>query len=126
MQASGPVGNLWFYDITDEEDPQLQGWISPTHHYTSNPPHDDRLTEIGGAGVPAGCTAHFGQLLPQENMLAMAFYGAGVVIIDFNDPMNPMIVDQWNENTNVWDVWFYQGYLFTGDLARGMDILTLE
>ncbi len=123
--ASGPSGNLWFYDISDEESPELQGWLSPAHHYSSNPPHDDRLTEIGGAGVPAGGTAHCGQLLPQEGKLVMGFYGAGVLLIDFSDPANPVIQDQWNPNTNVWDVWYYQGYLFTGDLARGMDVLEL-
>ncbi len=125
--ASGPVGNLWFYDISDETSPSLEGWISPTHHYTENPPHDDRLTQIGDAGVPSGCTAHFGHLLPEDGKLAMAFYGAGVLIIDFSDPANPLIVDRWFEepSTNVWDVWYYQGYLFTGDLARGMDVLEL-
>ncbi len=126
MSASGPTGNLWFYDVSDEEDPQLLGWISPTAHYTENPPHDDRLTEIGGAAVPAGCTAHFGHLLPEDGKLAMAFYGAGVLIIDFSDPQNPIITEQWTDNANLWDVWYYQGYLFTGDLARGMDVFTLE
>jgi hypothetical protein len=128
--TSGPLGNLWFYDISDEEDPQLQGWYSPDHHYTYNPPHDDRLTEIGAAGVPPGCTAHFGHLLPQKDTIAMGFYGAGVVILDFSDPANPQVVDQWyvgeDGGTSVWDVWYYQGHLFTGDLVRTMDVLTLE
>jgi hypothetical protein len=122
QSASGPSGNLWFYDISDEEDPQLQGWFSPPHHYASNPPHDDRMTEIGGAAVPAGCTAHFGQLVPGEEKIAMAFYGAGVVIVDFSDPANPVMVDQWNDNRSVWDVWTYQGYMFAGDLANGFDV----
>ncbi len=127
---SGPSGNLWFYDITDEENPQLEGWISPTHHYTYNPPHNDRPTEINGAPVPSGCTAHFGHLLPEDDKVAMGFYGAGVLIVDFSDPANPQITDQWYDaeepGTNVWDVWYYQGYLITGDLIRTMDVFTLE
>jgi len=122
QSASGPAGNLWFYDISDEENPQLQGWFSPPSHYASNPPQDDRMTEIGGTEVPAGCTAHFGQLIPGEEKLAMAFYGAGVVLVDFSDPANPIMVDQFNDNRNVWDVWTYQGYMFAGDLANGFDV----
>ncbi len=123
---SGPIGNLWFYDLSDEQNPELMGWMSPTHHYTNNPPHDDRFTEIGGLGVPAGCTAHFGRVLEDTNVLAIAFYGAGVLLIDFDDPANPEIIAQHNDdNPNVWDVWYYQGYLFTGDLARGLDVFTL-
>jgi cysteine synthase A len=53
----------------------------------------------------------------------------------FSNPNNPIahqtttgpeIVDQFNENTNTWDVWFYNGYLVTGDTQRGMDIFTLD
>jgi hypothetical protein len=127
--ASGPTGNLWFYDISDEENPELQGWISPSNHYEQNPPHNDRWTPYADAEVPPGCTAHFGHLLPQEGKLAMAFYGAGVLLVDFTDPANPTIQDRWVQDeepgTNVWDVWYYQGYLFTGDLARTGDVLTL-
>jgi hypothetical protein len=126
QSASGPSGNLWFYDISDEENPQLMGWLSPSQHYADNPPQDDRFTPIGGVEVPAGCTAHFGQLVPGEEKLVMGFYGAGVLLIDFSDPANPMIVDRFNDNTNVWDAWVYQGYVITGDLARGMDVYELQ
>lgn len=115
--ASGPVGNLYFYDISSEEDPKLLSFISPTNHITQAPEGADPL---------AGCTAHFGRLIEDRTILPMAFYGAGVVLIDFSDPANPFILDQWNPGTNTWDVWYYQGYLLTGDLNRGLDVLTLR
>lgn len=125
MSFSGPMGNLWFYDITDLENPTLVGWYSPTNHFPTNPPS----TEQGGPleGI-AGCTAHHGRLIPDpegRDIIAMPFYGAGTVLVDFTDPANPIQMDQFNDNTNTWEVWYYNGYLFTGDLSRGMDVFTL-
>lgn len=111
--VSAPTGALWFYDITDEQNPVLQGWFSPPAHLVSNP-------------TLAGCTAHHGRLVPDpdgRDLLAMAYYGAGVVLVDFSDPMAASIVDQWNDGTNTWEAWYYNGYVFTGDLARGLDAL---
>lgn len=113
----GYAGNLWFYDISDEKNPELQSWWSP------HPPASTAATQ----GNAATCTAHFGRLIPSEDrdLLAMAFYGAGVTVLDFTDPTSIQLVDQWNEGTNTWDVWYYDGYLFTGDISRGMDVLAL-
>ncbi len=124
--VSGPVGNLWFYDVSDMSNPQLMSWMSPTHHFPTNPPNQD---QGGPAEGIAGCTAHHGRLVPNDegrDLLAMAFYGAGVVLVDFTDASAPYIVDQWNDNTNTWEVWFYNGYLFTGDLSRGLDVFVFE
>jgi hypothetical protein len=116
--ASGPLGNLWFYDIKDEKSPKLLGWFSPPPHMITNPDPND------------GCTAHHGRLVPdpegKRQLIAMAWYGAGVVLVDFTDPLNAKLVDQWNDGTNVWEAWYYNGYVFTGDLNRGLDVLALK
>jgi len=114
--VAGPTGNLWFYDISDEKSPMLLSMINPDNPALS--------TEYDAESL-AGCTAHFGRLIEDRDVLAMAFYGAGVVLIDFSDPSHPVIIDQFMPGTNTWDVWFWQGYLFTGDLNRGMDVLAL-
>lgn len=44
---------------------------------------------------------------------------------DFTDPTNPVIVDQYIDGANVWEVWHYNGWLFTGDRGRGLDTLRL-
>lgn len=110
---SAPLGAVWFYDISDETNPVLQGWFNPGHE----------LPELYDL-----CTAHHGRLLPtpDRDLLAMGFYGAGVVLIDFTDPTFPTLVDQFNEATNTWEVWYNDGYIFTGDLSRGMDVFKLE
>lgn len=115
--VSGPLGNLWFYDLKDEKNPKLLGFFSPPPHMVSNP------------DPTAGCTAHHGRLVPdpagERQLIAMAWYGAGVVLVDFTDPMAPSLVDQWNDGTNTWEAWYYNGYVFTGDLNRGLDVLKL-
>ncbi len=124
---SGPIGNLWFYDITDPENPDLRGHVSPGFTDASsvgtNPMNvDPANTDPTGDS----CTAHFGQTIEDTPFLVMGFYTAGVVLVDFSDLDNPRITDRWDEETNIWDVQYYQGYLFTGDIARGMDVLSLS
>lgn len=111
--VSAPTGALWFYDVTNEKQPVLKGWLSPMVPWVNSP--------------GSNCTAHHGRLVPdpegKRDLLAMAYYGAGVVLVDFTDPSNARIVDQWNSNTNTWEAWYYNGYVVTGDLARGLDVL---
>ncbi len=118
--VTGPLGNLWFYDITDEKNPVLKGSVSPSAH------------EQRGS-----CTAHFGKVIEDTNHAVVGFYSAGVALVDFTDPQNPYIKDRYeqplpaglsesNGAGTIWDVWFYQGYLFTGDTQNGLDVLTLN
>jgi hypothetical protein len=122
VTASGPVGNLYFYDVSDEENPTLVGQISPDAPALMEDTRDDP------EHATASCTSHFGQLIPNDDdrdLVAIGFYARGVNLIDFTDPRNPEIVDQWAQESSTWDVWYYQGYLFTGDTQRGFDVLTL-
>lgn len=125
QSVSGPSSNLWFYDISDEDNPELVGWLSPSSHWEQNPPHED---EAGFEPFTSGCNPHQGHLLPQEDRFVIAYFGAGVLVVDASDPANPRIVDQWLEpgNTNTVEAWYYQGYVLTGDLARGLDLFTLN
>lgn len=121
--VSVPIGAVWFYDVATETDPELLGWFSASQHEKFNNPTNP-------AGAPASCTAHHGRLLPIEgrDVLAMSFYGAGVVIIDFTALRNEAggtteMLAQFSDGSNTWETWYYNGYLFTGDLNRGMDVL---
>ncbi len=107
--ASGPIGNLWFYDITDPKKPDLRGHYSPS------------FSDADGS-----CTAHFGKTIEDTNHVIMAFYSAGIVLVDFTDLSNPREVDRLDQGGNIWDVQYHQGYLFTGDMARGVDVIGLS
>ncbi len=109
-QVSGPFGNVYFYDVKDEKNPRLLGWVGMN---TILP----NMTS---------CTAHHGRLVPDpdgRDLLVMAFYGQGVALIDFTNPMDPRVLDSWADGSDTWEVWYYNGYLFTGDLNRGLDVL---
>lgn len=111
---SGPLGNLWFYDLSDETNPVLLSHLSPEFY-------DDP------ADLQGSCTAHFGRLVEDTGYLVMGFYTSGVVLVDFRDPAAPIITDRLVQpGSSIWDVQYHQGYLVTGDIGRGMDILTLE
>lgn len=117
--VTGPLGNLWFYDITDEMNPILKGSVSPSAY------------EQRGS-----CTAHFGKVIEDTNHAVVGFYSAGVVLVDFTDPQNPYIKDRYEQPLpipgqegqgagTIWDVWYHSGYLVTGDMTNGVDILNL-
>jgi hypothetical protein len=114
--VSGPLGDLYLLSA-DERTATLQGWFNPGIPNAKNP---TALT----------CTAHHGRLVPdpegRRDLLAQAFYGAGVVLVDFTDPANPLQVDQWASGTDTWEAWYDNGYIVTGDLARGVDVLKLR
>jgi hypothetical protein len=105
--VSGPLGNVWFYDIKDERNPVLKGHVSP-----------------GAIDGGTSCTAHFGREIQDTNVLAMSFYTAGIALIDFNDLDNPRILDLWRSGSH-WDVWEWQGMLYTGDRSNGVQVLRL-
>ncbi len=143
---AGPTGNLWFYDISDETNPMLLSAMNPTNPasqtdyqmkaaeqvqmavttFAGSEPGTTSVLNLAFSSVPSGCTAHFGRIIEDKDQMLMSFYGAGSLLIDFSDPAHPTILDQFSIGGNTWDVWEYQGYAFTGDLNRGMDVLLLS
>lgn len=122
--ASSPTGALWFYDLSNEAEPQLLSWIGAP--LVQPDPQPEPNPEYDPANDVPNCTAHFGTLVPGEEKIVMAWYSAGVVLIDFSDPQIPVILEQYQPNpTNPWDARIQGGYVFTGDIVRGMDVLRL-
>ncbi len=128
-ETSTPFGALWFYDISDEKAPKLLSWISPPTETPRVPGvPQDPTTAFPGAvyGIVPNCTAHFGTIIPGEEKLVMAWYTAGVIMVDFTDPTTPKIIAQYKpEGTNVWNARVHNGYVFTGDITRGLDVVKL-
>lgn len=132
---STPLGALWFFDIRDLANPVLLSWISPptvapeSPSVITNPNTDPTVVAqaLGSAytAVP-NCTAHFGQVIPGHDLIVIGWYSAGVLLIDFSDPAAPTILDQYQpEGVNTWSARYSNGYVFTGDMARGMEVLKL-
>ena len=137
--ASSPVGALWFYDITNERNPVRLGWFSPPMPVedtvealdVTNPPGpytqepEDNLNTPYSMLGRASCTSHFGEIVPGHEAIVVGWYVAGVLLVDFSDPANPVLVAQFQDGEmDTWDAKVHNGYIFTGDQARGLDVLT--
>jgi hypothetical protein len=115
-----PVGATWFYDVKDEQNPRLLGFFEAPRDAQHNPTRS--------------CTTHHGRLVPDKegrDLLAMSYYQDGVVLVDFTGVdaakgVLPKQVAQFADGSDTWETWYDNGYLFTGDLARGMDVFTLK
>jgi hypothetical protein len=131
--ASTPLGALWFYDVKDEAKPVLKGYLSPPTMTPQTPPSSAGPIPLPTSPVDpfgdtagAGCTAHFGTLVPGEQKMVIAWYNAGVLLVDFTDPAKPAILDQYRApGIDTWNARVWNGYVFTGDIGRGMDVLKL-
>lgn len=119
--VSVPIGAVWFYDVTDEQNPVLLNWYSAS-----------QLDKLSSSDPARSCTAHHGRMIPVNgrDVLAMSWYASGVIVVDYTAVRGegagfPETVAQFADDSDTWETWYYQGYLFTGDLARGMDVLRM-
>lgn len=111
--AQDPYAALWFFDVSDIETPIPLGYHRVD--YTSI----DAPTEL--------CTTHFGTLVEDRDMFVLGWYTGGVTLIDFSDPAAPVEVDSYRPDGafSVWDARYYKGHVYTGDSARGVDVLRI-
>lgn len=70
-----PGGGIWFYDIRDEARPRLMQTPSgaPAVFFTENT-----------VSLYASCTVHYGQQLPDERVLAFAWYTGGTHVMTYD------------------------------------------
>jgi hypothetical protein len=115
--------------------PGLAGDLGAYSFYKANPdgtfagssPAGEKL---GTFNIPfeapqtGGCTSHVFWLAPDENKMVAAWYVKGTKVIDFSDPANAKEIGWFHpEGADTWAAKPHNGLIFTGDLARGMDVL---
>jgi len=83
------------------------------------------------------CVAHNGSLIPVpgRDIKVQAWYQGGVSVFDFTDPSDPyeiaffdrgpMSADQL-QVAGYWSTYWYNGYIYGTEIARGFDALELE
>jgi hypothetical protein len=72
----------------------------------------------------AGCTIHVFWQAPDENRMVTAWYGRGTRVIDYSDPAAPKQLGYFiPDGSDTWAAKPHRGYIFTGDILRGMDVL---
>ncbi|MBA2793111.1 MAG: hypothetical protein H0U32_03825 [Thermoleophilaceae bacterium] len=72
----------------------------------------------------AGCTSHVFYQAPDQNRMTIAWYGRGTRVVDFSDPAKPRQIGSFvPAGGNTWSAKPHRGFIFTGDIVRGMDVL---
>jgi len=82
------------------------------------------------------CVSHNGGLIPVpgRDIMVQGWYQGGVNVFDFTDPDNPIEIAYFDRGPvdleqrvigGSWGAYWYNGYIYSSELARGLDILEL-
>jgi hypothetical protein len=103
----------------------------------------DRKLQFGGYfKMPApqteqeNCVAHNGSIIPVpgRDIMAQAWYQGGVSIFDFTDSAHPVEIAFFDRGPldptkliigGFWSTYWYNGYIYASEIARGLDIFKL-
>src|SRR5215467_7566815 len=88
-------------------------------------------------GDTENCVAHNGSLIPipGRDVEVQAWYQGGVSIMDFTDPANPFEIAYFDRGPidpkvlvlgGDWSAYWYNGYIYASEIARGLDIFELS
>jgi hypothetical protein len=87
-------------------------------------------------GETENCVAHNGSLLPVpgRDLKVQAWYQGGISVMDFTDPANPMEIAYFDRGPidakmlvmgGSWSAYWYNGKIYSSEIARGLDIFEL-
>jgi hypothetical protein len=82
------------------------------------------------------CVAHNGSLvpIPGRDILVQAWYQGGVSMVDFTDITHPVEIAYFDRGPidatkhalgGMWSVYWYNGYIYGSEIARGVDVFKL-
>ena len=103
---------------------------------------DRKLTFGGYFKMPAAqtdtenCVAHNGSIIPVpgRDIMAQAWYQGGVSVFDFTDSAHPVEIAFFDRGPldptklivgGFWSTYWYNGYIYATEIARGLDIFKL-
>jgi hypothetical protein len=114
--VGGPTGSMWVFDIRNPSVPIPVGHWGPQRG----------AAPVGGAGTP-WCTAHNLNFVGKTRQAVVSWYSGGTSVVDFSDPTFPEEVAYFQpDDTNVWSSYYFDGYIYTNDLERGIDVLEVK
>lgn len=113
--SSSPVGAMWFYDISDPENPVHLG-----NHSLPRIPPVDSPEEI----ERFRCTTHNFNVVPMRDpkkyIAVSSYYSGGIAVIDFSDPAEPKELAFYHHapegvNPDTWSAYWHNGRIYTND-----------
>ncbi len=104
---------------------------------------DGKLEFRGYYKMPApqleqeNCVAHNGSIVPVpgRDIFVQAWYQGGLSIVDFTDSANPVEIAYFDRGPidaedlvlgGYWSTYYYDGQIYGTEIARGLDVLSLE
>ena len=104
---------------------------------------DRKLTPAGYFKIPApqtvqeNCVAHNGSLAPVPGRATTlpAWYQGGISVVDFTNPHNPQEIAFFDRGPvsgerlylgGHWSAYWFNGYVYGSEIARGLDVLQLK
>ena len=83
------------------------------------------------------CVAHNGSLvpIPGRDIFVQAWYQGGISVIDFTDSSNPVEIAFFDRGpldpdeltlAGYWSAYWYRGFIYATEIARGLDVLELQ
>jgi hypothetical protein len=125
-RADAPTrGALWFYDVKSID--SLEEEVVPPRSTWKVPRIQEKLTPE--QAQDPNCTMHNFNTLPTErgDVLVSSAYAAGTTMVDFSDASRPREVGHLDPHgANTWSAYWYNGYVFTNDGGRGVDIVRVR
>ena len=87
-------------------------------------------------GETENCVAHNGSLVPVpgRDIMVQAWYQGGISVFDFTDSANPFEIAYFDRGpldpdrltlAGFWSAYWYRGYVYGTEIARGLDVLEL-
>lgn len=87
-------------------------------------------------GDSENCVAHNGSLVPVpgRDIKVQAWYQGGISVMDFTDPNKPMEIAYFDRGPidpkmlilgGSWSAYWYNGHIYSSEIARGLDIFDL-
>jgi hypothetical protein len=115
------LGALYFYKTGADGLVQSDGNGQPVIAGTYNLPlQSGDIDPLLGQG----CTVHIYWQAPDENRLVVSWYGKGSRVVDYENPKRAKELGWFiPDGADTWSAKPHNGYIFTGDIARGFDVL---
>jgi hypothetical protein len=119
-EAADLYGSMWVYDVSfNPHAPVLAGRVAPPGH-----PNND--VNIAGWTLD-WCAAHNYNFVPGTHILVSSWFAGGITAHDISNPLQPELVAHYMPDDGVmWSGHYYGGYLITGDMIRGSEVLEVE
>ena len=117
VEQETPTGAVWFYDISDVENPEFISYHSPRRG--GGP--------VGSFEAPWGtCTSHDFNWADNRRVV-VPWYSGGFSVIDVKDPSAPKEIAHYQaEGGSMWSAHYYKGRIYTNDQLRGFEAFEVK